>query len=515
MILFQRQRRTPASAPTSQPAAASSSREIRLELTHPAHPHLIDTLHAVPDACSTLVQGPDWWVWAATPVGLDCFPDLTTLLDPSRPLEAILTGLEDLGLVAFVAGCQRSGALYFGRSFEGATSLLFGQNHDRLVIADARLTVASKLGDVRRSTRDLEQWQDQHLLDPESSFYEGVNRCFAGVRYRVAPGSATVEDRRLMAPESRVRADADPVEILTDGLRQVFATYGNHKVALRLSGGADSRVLLVGLMDAVEQGILRRDQVLCTSVVFPGFSCDESEAIARIIQLANFEWAPIIATAESAQHTHRRCLDWMGTPIFPTSFMGALCMDEARRRGAGLILGGHGGDELFQFNAADILRLSVFARLRRLGQIRYLRRTRSGLDEAKALALATLGLHGLWTLRRQLRVWHLPMDALHTWRLARRLTLPQACGYEISSRLAARHGLLSDYPFFRGPFLSHIDPTDDTHRNGPGRKALAHRYMHAHAPDIAAVPCSKVIFDSAVTAFGIDSTDFPFKASTV
>lgn len=515
MILFQRQRRTPASAPTPHAAAAPSSHEIRLELSHPAHPDLIDSLHVTRDACTTFVRGADWWVWAATPVGLDCFPDLTTLVSPSRPLEAILTGLEDLGLVAFVAGCQRSGALYFGRSFEGATSLLFAEGDERLVIGDARLTVARTIGEVRLSDADQRVWCETLMLEPEGSFYDGVKRCFAGVRYRVAPGSLAIEDRRLMAPESRVRADVDPVDILTEGLRQVFATYGNRKVALRLSGGADSRVLLVGLMDAVEQGILHRDQVLCTSVVFPGMDCDESEAIARITELAGFEWVPITATADNARKAHRQCLEWMGTPIFPTNFMGSLCMDEARRRGASLVLGGHGGDELFQFNAADILRLSVFARLRRLGQIRYLRRTRNGLDEVKALALATLGLRGLWTLRRQLRAWHLPADALHTWRLARRLTLPHGCGYEISSRLAARHGLLSDYPFFRGPFLPHIDPTDDTHRNGPRRKALAHRYMQAHAPDLAAAPCSKVIFDSAVTAFGIDSTDFPLKASTV
>ena len=472
-----------------------------LDLSSPAHPGVRDTLRVRTDARSIFWRGSDWWLYAATPVGIDCFPALTELLalGQSQGLDAVLDRLEALRPVAHVAGCQRRGSLHFGRSLDGFASLSFGHDHRQLVIGDSRIDVARQLGEVRLSQADEQHWCRDFLLEPEGSFYQDVKRCFAGVRYHVPAARLEPDRRRLMAPESQAQADADPVAILTDGLRDIFSTYGNRKLALRLSGGADSRVLLVGLMDAVRQGILRRDQVLCTSVLFPGFDCDESPAIRHIVELSGFEWVGIEATVENVQDAYQHCLS-LPTPPFPTSFMGVLCAQVAQQRGAELLLTGHGGDEIFQFEPTDLLACSLPGRLSRLDLIRQMRRTHGWASEARALLIAVLGLRGQRTLIRTLRQHHLPFESRHAHRLGRRLILARHCGYENAGIAAHAQGLYLDVPFFRAPFLAQLDPTAGIRNRHVPDKASAHQYLRAHAPDIAAVTCRKVPFDAAVHA---------------
>ncbi|MEJ5207470.1 asparagine synthase-related protein [Denitratimonas sp. CY0512] len=501
MILFERSLSTvrPQPSPTGQNDAA---RVIRLELTGPQSSGVVDTLHYCLDERSTLVRGSDWWVYASTPVGLDCFPALTRLLTRGQTdgLDSILEGLEELRPVAYVAGCQRRGTLHFGRSLDGFTSLLFGHDNQRLVISDSRVEVAQRMGEIRLSQRDKQHCCRNFMLEPEGSFYENVKRCFAGVCYHVSARHLAPDQRRFMAPASQVRKEADPVQILTDGLRQLFSTYGNRKIALRLSGGADSRVLLVGLMDAVRQGILHRDQVLCTGVSFPGFQCDEGAVIHRIVELSGFESTIIPATAELARRAQQKRMN-LPTPPFPTSFIGALCMEEIQRREASLMLTGHGGDEVFTFNLSDILGRSLAQRLRSHDLIRWLRQARGWRAEAKALLASALGRHSQRGLIQQIKANQLPADSLAAWRLAYRLTLAQACGYENAAAASHAHGLLLDVPFFRGPFFPQLDPARGIHQRRFPYKANAHRYLQAYAPDIAAVPCEKLLFGDAVDAF--------------
>lgn len=499
MIRFERQRRSYSIDDRDESASQHRWRHASV-----LHPGMVDTLEVTLDRHCALVHARDGWLYVHTPIGLECFPALTELLARASELslDALLAPLESIALLAFVAYCQTRESLQFGRSFEGSTTLLFGHDPHRLVIADDRRTVATALGEPRLCPRDLDLWEQDRLLEPEGSFYEGVKRCFAGVRYRVPAGQLEPDQKQLMAPHSQVRKDSDPVQILTDGLRELFASYANHRVALRLSGGADSRVLLVGLLDAVRQGLLHRDQVLCTGVVFPGMDCDESAAIARITELAGFEWAPIEVTQESVTRAQQTCLQ-MDTPLYPTAFVGVLCMDQARRRGATLMLSGHGGDELFGINQFDVLYHKLFGRLRRLSLIRHLRQVQTLSDEVRALALALLGTHGLWTLPRELQRWGLAREALRTWRLARRTMLAKGCGYESTVRLTLNHGLLADLPFFRAPFMAQIDPTQGIHRGHPRAKLIAHRYLQAHAEPIAQVECRKVVFNEAVARFGI------------
>lgn len=494
MFLFTRQHR-------SDPVMPESPQGQVLDVSSPAHPELRDTVQASTDARSAFVRGPDGWLHVTTPVGLDQFPAVVRALDliHTHGLDAALDALDDSRPVAYMAGCQRRGSLHFGRSLDGFASLNFGHNRERLVISDSRIEVARALGEVRLSQADKQRWCRDFRIEPESSFYEGVQRGFAGVRYTVAGGQLEPGSRRFMAPESQVSANEDPVRILTDGLREIFATYGNQRVALRLSGGADSRVLLVGLMDAVRQGFLQRDQILCTSVLFPGFDCDESSIIQRLIELSGFEWIGIEATLQRARRGYKNGLN-LPAPPFPTSFIGSLCAEEARRREASLVLTGHGGDELFQFDLTDLLGRAWSARWRSLDLIRYLRQAKGILDETRALFSTLLGRRAQRTLVRQLRAHQLPMTDLHAHRLLRRLLLAQGCGYENAAVACANIGLFFDAPFFRGSFLPRIDPAAGIRTRAFPDKAIAHAYLRTHAPDIAAVTCKKVPFDSAVTA---------------
>lgn len=499
MIILERQPRWQAQATPPQDTRNEEHPLIRLDLSDARHPGFATTLTCRPDARSAFLQLPDGWLYVATPVGLECFPALTSLLAQASVLglDEVLKRLEDMRPLAFVAGCQRRDSIFFGRSLDGFASLYFGHTSDHLVIADSRTEVARRLGEVRLSRHDEEIWCEQRQLEPEGSFYEGVKRCFAGVRYHIPSGHTAPQERRLLAPEARLPEHPDPVVQLTEGLRDIFASYGNRKIALRLSGGADSRTLMVGLMDAVRQGILRKDQILCTSVLFPGFDCDETPAIRRIIELSGFEWAGIEATAANVHRAHQRCLH-LPAPPFPTSFMGALCLEEAQRRGASLILTGHGGDELFQFDLTDVLAHPLPERLRRLNLIRGLRQTKDWQDETRALLSAILGRRSQRALLRILRDHQLPKEAQNAHRLGHRMASSHGCGYETAAIAANEQGLFFDVPFFRGPFFPQLDPTGLSRTRRFQDKAIAHHYMQNHAPGIAEVMCLKVAFDAAV-----------------
>lgn len=503
MIIFERRSRRQGSATQPQDTRHEAGPLIQLDVSDAHNPSFISTLAYRLDARCTFLQQPDWWLYVATPVSMECFPALTTLLAqaPALGFDAVLERLEHFRLLAFVAGHQRNKSIHFGRSMDGFASLLFGHTTDHLVIADSRTEVAARLGEVQLSRHDEELWYREQLLEPEGSFYEGVKRSFAGVRYTVLPGALEPNRRRFMAPESQVQQGTDPVQLLTDGLRAIFTTYGNHKVALRLSGGADSRVLLVGLMDAVRQGILRRDQILCTSVLFPGFDCDEGAPIRRIIELAGFEWLGIEATAENVRRAaHEQCLQ-LPVPPFPTAFMGALCAKEAHHRGASLLITGHGGDELFGFNLIDLLGHPLGTRLRNLAVLQTLRGVHGWKDALKGVARALAGRRYLPGIQAFLREHQLPPATLHAHRLGRRLVLAQGCGYESIDHVSAQFSLLTDAPLFRAPLFMQMDPSAPAHsRDGPA-KTIAHQYLRTHAPQIDAVECRKVVFNSVVADY--------------
>lgn len=500
MMTFERRcTRISGAAPlTGTPTAAHGTACLRFRGTQ--HPDTTYVMQHQDDQYSTLVRGTGWWLYVSTPVGLACFTALNDLLAkaPTAALVTVLERLEYLRPTAWIAFDAATEATWFGRSLDGFCSLFFGGNDDHLVIADSRTAVAERLGPVRFSRTDETEWCKRSVLSPEGSFYEGVKRCFAGARYTVTAGEATPRLERLLAPHADGPPYSDPVALLTSNLRALFAGYSNRRLALRLSGGVDSRTLLVGLLDAVREGILQRDQILCTSVLFPGFDCDESDIIRRVVELAGVEWVGIEATQQNVQRAQARCLD-LPAPPFPTAFIGALCLGAAKQHGAEIMLTGHGGDEVLDFNLTDVLGLPLGERLRRLDLIRWLRQTHGWPSEAKALAVTLLGRRGQRSLLRQIRSYGLPTDTLHTLRLGTRLAIAEGTGYEMVAAAANRCGLLLDVLFYRGPFMLQLDPVGAATRRGHPYKDAARRYMAKHAPAVAEVPTRKVAFD-AMTA---------------
>lgn len=470
----------------------------RIELPSARRPGQVLRVDYRTDARCAFVRLRAGWLYVATPVGLESFPELTRLVAqaPARGLATTLAALDGLRLLAFVAYDQSAEALHFGRTLDNFSALYFAHDDQRLIIADSALDVAQRRGPVRFSDADEAAYCKTWSPATEGSFLEGVRRTHAGVHYRATLDGATLE-RRLMAPGGDPLGQAAAVDLLRDEMRRLCATYGNQRIALRLSGGVDSRVVLAGLMDAVREGILRRDQIVLTSVLFPGFDCDESALIGEIARVSGFEWIGIEATparvAESFEQTLR-----FEMPPFPTAFMGMLCMSAAGVRGAQIALSGHGGDEILDYDLADVLDRPLSARLRCLGLVRSLRRTSGIADEARALAVTCLGRRGMRGLRRELR--QLGAEGwLHAHRLGRRLAGAPGCGYETMAVAAARQNLNTDAPLFRAGLIARLDPVGYRHVDG-NYKAVARAYMAAVAPEIARVPTSKVVFDAAVNA---------------
>lgn len=453
-----------------------------------------------PDVRSRLVLFEGWWLYLSTPVGWDVYVELGELLvqAPTLGPERTLDRLEHLRLTTFIACDERSGALYFGRSLDGFCSMFFGGNATQLVISDSRLAVAKTLGKIQLSKDDELNWLNGFQLPPERSFFENTRRCFAGVRYTSGPRQATTNpSRHLMASVADLAHPSEALTLFHDDLMRTFATYRNKVIALRLSGGLDSRTLLAGLLQAVREGVLRSEQIICVSVLFPGMSCDESDIIRSLIAHTNFRWHGIEATPPIARRAYERCLR-LPAPPFPTNFMRELCLSQARKSDADLVLSGHGGDELFSFNLTDLLSTPLPMRLAHLGSIRRLRRPRGLIDECKALALGCLGHRVDRTIRRMLHAHGLDRYLASTHRLGRRTTLASACGYEVPPSTTYAPELLIDAPLLRSCLWSRYSPTSDNHSAGFNCKALARRYLEVYAPDFGKIPSKKALFSVAI-----------------
>lgn len=472
---------------------------IRLSIPSAKRPGFVSQVHCRIDERCAFVQMRGWWLYVATPVGLECYPELSALLAnaPTLGRQATLKRLEDLRLLSFVVFCERSDEVSFGRSLDGFASFFFSGQSTSLTVSDSRLEIARQLGPIKLSEADREEWCEHGYLSPEGSFFEGVCRCFAGVRYCSELHETGGPERKLMAPEARILDRAGSNELLHEGLLATFSGYGNRRIALRLSGGVDSRVLLAGLLGAVRQGILHKDQILCISVLFPGLECDESEEIREITRIAGIELAGIVATTENVEQSYAQCLQ-LPAPPFPTSFMGALCMTEARKRGVQIMLSGHGGDEIFDFDLVDVLGFPLFERLRRFQLIRRLRSASAFSGNLKAVASTLVGRRTLRSTLKLLLAHGLAADAVRAHRLGRRISLAQGTGYEMSARNSASEDLLIDIPFLRGSYFNHFDPASQAPADGGDYKVVACDYMEAHAAQLTVVRARKAVFDAVV-----------------
>ncbi len=487
--------------------AAPEAEAQQLVIDHPAAPERQTRIHWMADAHCAVASSRDAWLYVASPLALDAFPAVQGLIAraASQSLQAVLASLEDIRPLAFVAIERDSGRLHFGRSLDGFASLYFAEADHRLIVADAAARVAAALGTPKLDEAAGTFWQEHCYLEPETSFHTGVKRCFAGVQYQAPAASGQALQRRLMTPDKAATGPIDTTTELVTGLREMYAGYGNKKVALLLSGGMDSRVLLVGLMDAVQQGILHRDQILCTSVLFPGFDCDESEGIRQIMAIAGFEWIGIEANAEKARRGQAACLD-LPAPPFPTAFMGSLCRAEARKSDTDIMLGGYGGDELCDFNLHDLLAQPLAVRLQSLDLIRFVRRSQDWKAGLKSLLVALLGRGSQRALHHLRAAHHLPPSFRHVHRLGMRLNLARGTGYEMAAQACLRDGMSLDIPFLRGPFFTRFDPASSLRTWRYQYKAIARHYLDARGGQLVDIQERKVPFDAVIDQFLLEKT---------
>lgn len=500
MILFQRYASNHADALIADEGNQTPAKRIVMaSVTRPGSVSLVE-VH-VDERCA-FVQLNGWWLYVATPVGLACYPELATLLAnaPTSGRQATLKRLENLGLLAFVAFCEMSDEVSFGRSLDGFGSLFFSDPSASLIVSDSHFAVARRLGTVTLSKHDERVWGSLASLDPEGSFLEGVKRCFAGVMYRFEADPGLNPNRVLMARQGDALGEQESAALLLDGLMTIFSAYGNRLIALRLSGGVDSRVLLAAMMEAVRRGILRRDQIICISVLYPGLDCDETEEIRQLMQIADFEWVGIEANREVVAAAYE-CSLCLPAPPYPTGFMGTLCAQEAKKRGVEMIISGHGGDEIFDFDLTDLLNTGLIERVRRSALIRKLRASSGLFEDCKTLASICFGRRLMRDMRRMLKAYGLPRESLYTHRLGRRIALARGCGYEMSSCYAAAIGLSVDAPLLRGPFFGHFDPSRWALTSEDAFKAAAFTFMNLCPGDLSEIVTVKATFSSVINAF--------------
>lgn len=491
MIIFERYANLDSAQSTADPDAP-----IRLDIPSARKPGMIASLRYRLDERSGFVRANGWWLYVSTPVGLECYPEVRALLASAQEacLHKVLDQLEHLRLLAFVAYCETTEQVFFGRGLDGFCSLFFGGQGASLIVADDRLEVARLQGPVVLSKADELEWCEYTRVTPEGSFFEGVRRCFAGVRYGSQVDEKETPRRALMAPDIGQAKLPDTVQLLNEGLLQNFTCYGDRRIALRLSGGIDSRALLVGLLEAVKLGILRKDQILCVSVLYPGLDCDESAEILEITRIAGIEWAGIVATRENVEAAYNECRNLPG-PQYPTNFMGVLCLQEARRRGCQIVISGHGGDELLDYGLPDLLSLPAFERFWRIRQIRMFLDKGAFLDLFKVLAMAAMGVPALRSINQNLQGYSFTSRFTGSHRWGSRFQLAKGCGYELYSCSAREANLLIDIPFLRAPFWSQVAPWQWVDW---GFKAAAVDYMEQYSPEIAHVPLQKRLFSDAV-----------------
>lgn len=483
----------------SPPAAVAAELEgaERLDFPSARRPGWRVTLHRKADRWNGFARLPRGWLHVASPLGLDCFAALRKILAdaPVTGLQAALDALEHIRPCAFVAYDADSEKLHFGRSMDGFGSMYFGGESGRLLVSDSRLRVARAQGEVRLSEADREEWCIRSALSPEGSFFEGVKRCFAGVRYESAQGRQFAH--RVMAPEGRPLSQEASVQFLEDELLEAFANYGDRRVALTLSGGVDSRTLLVGMLEAVRRGVLKKDQVFCVSVGFPGLACDETRLVAEVVRRSGVEWVDIEAERDNVTLAIRLGMALDG-PQFPTGFINALCSIAASRRGAAILCGGYGGDEVLDYAYGDLLDMPLAARLRAIRRIAWERADDEAWHKSKVLAVTALGRCAMRDLHRRLRSYTFRRAFLATYRPAQRFASAEGVGYELAAVVARDLGLASDVPFFRAPFFPRFAPVCWRADRDCRFKQVAQQFVRQAAPALASVPTNKVEFSSAL-----------------
>ena len=112
---------------TQSVANGDSATPAPLQINYPSarQPGWALTVQVRTDTRSRFQRLPGGWLYVATPVGLECFPELEAIVTraPDRGLAATLDALEHIRPAAFVAFDEHTEELQFGRSLDGFGAL--------------------------------------------------------------------------------------------------------------------------------------------------------------------------------------------------------------------------------------------------------------------------------------------------------------------------------------------------------------------------------------------------------
>jgi asparagine synthase (glutamine-hydrolysing) len=248
-------------------------------------------------------------------------------------------------------------------------------------------------------------WLERTAPEGDATLYAGVRRLRPGQRLALGDPGATPEPwwpPPWSAPAALAPGEVE--EALRAGMR--------HAVERALAGARSPGVLLSGGFDSAAVAALAGD-AHAYSMTFPAHpEIDESARIDRVVEHAGLPATRLEFAGGSALATAREDLAaWELPPASPNRFVWAPLLRRARDDGAGVLLGGDGGDELFgvsPYLIADRLRhgralsaLDLARRLPGMGDRPPARLVRRALFQYGARGGLAPGLHARLRRARQ------------------------------------------------------------------------------------------------------------------
>jgi asparagine synthase (glutamine-hydrolysing) len=157
------------------------------------------------------------------------------------------------------------------------------------------------------------------------------------------------------------RTDAEYAECFFETLSEaVRCRMRSHKmVASTLSGGLDSSAIAVVAHELRKAGRVSDVGFEVFGIVFPGWQCDERGYMDDVARTCGLVCHHVPRAAPDALDHRARATRYADVPDYPNGAMGVNLHAEVAARGARVLLGGSGGDELFtgsQSHYADLLR---------------------------------------------------------------------------------------------------------------------------------------------------------------
>jgi asparagine synthase (glutamine-hydrolysing) len=254
------------------------------------------------------------------------------------------------GDFAIVVWDAVAGVLTAARDPFGVAPLFYRADGRRLWISDAMapllatLEVTPVLDDQR-----VVEFLLTKVKAKDATFFRDIHEVQAGHVLQATPNG--LRSRRYwkqpdgpLLPEGRAAEHFEEFRrLFVSAVRRRLSS--DSPVLMQLSGGLDSSAI-VGAADLLSRtGALPTPSAVAVGAVHPGLACDESvfiDAVARHVALPVETWDGTVAN--DADFVEPRAEE----PGLRTLFMGGSLGDVeiARRRGANVILGGLGGDQL-------------------------------------------------------------------------------------------------------------------------------------------------------------------------